>query len=125
FSTGRLTLTSNTPVTISDVTGATSVYYTPYIGRVESVYNGTIWQLLPFTQLTISLPSTTNTNYDVFVYGNNGVLTADSPVAWTNDTTRATALAYQDGVLVKSGDATRKFLGSFRTGSVSGQVADS
>ncbi|VVC75995.1 hypothetical protein AQUSIP_12960 [Aquicella siphonis] len=125
ISSGRLTLTSNTPVTTSDVTGATTVYYTPYIGCVESVYNGTVWELLTFTQLSISVPSTTNTNYDVFVYNNGGVLTAASPVAWTNDTTRATALAYQDGVLVKSGDATRKFIGSFRTGSVSGQVADS
>jgi hypothetical protein len=36
-------------------------------------------------------------------------------LAWTNDTTRATALTYQDGVLVKNGDATRRYIGSFRT----------
>jgi hypothetical protein len=35
--------------------------------------------------------------------------------AWTDATTRATALAYQDGVLVKSGAATRKYKGTFRT----------
>lgn len=38
-----------------------------------------------------------------------------------NSTTRATALAYQDGVLVKSGTATRRYLGTGMTMGVSGQ----
>ena len=33
-------------------------------------------------------------------------------LVWTNDTTRATTLAYQDGVLVKTGATTRRYLGT-------------
>lgn len=36
-------------------------------------------------------------------------------VAWTNDTTRATALALADGAYYKSGDQTRLYLGTVRT----------
>ncbi|MEK7461166.1 MAG: hypothetical protein AAB647_03075, partial [Patescibacteria group bacterium] len=55
------------------------------------------------------------TNYDVFIYSNAGTPTIDTFVAWTNDTTRATALTLQDGVYVKNGAATRRYLGTFRT----------
>jgi hypothetical protein len=46
-------------------------------------------------------------------------------VEWTNDTTRATALATQDGVLIKSGDTSRRYLGTFRTTVTTGQCEDS
>jgi hypothetical protein len=52
--------------------------------------------------------------YDVFCYDNAGTPTLEFLV-WTNDTTRATALVYQDGVLVKSGATTRRYLGTFYT----------
>jgi len=42
------------------------------------------------------------------------VLSTCAPVtAWTNDTTRATALILQDGINLKSGDLTRRFVGTF------------
>jgi len=49
--------------------------------------------------------------YDVWGYLSGGTLALEI-LAWTNLTTRATALAKQDGVLVKTGDATRKYLGT-------------
>lgn len=122
---GRLTLTSGTPITTSDVTAATSVYFTPYLSGYQSVYNGSAWISIPFTEITIAVPASTSQMYDVFGYNNNGVLGCDSPVAWTNDTTRATAIVLQNGRYVKSGDATRVYLGSFRTTTVSGQTEDS
>jgi hypothetical protein len=60
----------------------------------------------------------------VFVYANAGTPTLEA-TAWTNDTTRATALVAQNGVLVKSGATTRRYIGSFRTTTVSGQTEDS
>lgn len=45
--------------------------------------------------------------------------------AWASATARTTDLAYQDGVAVKNGDATKRYLGSFRTTGVSGQCEDS
>jgi hypothetical protein len=121
---GRLTLTSNTPVTVSDVNAATTLYYTPYIGEQISLWDGTRWRIYEFAELNIAVPATTNQMYDVFVYDNAGALTLEL-TAWTNDTTRATALAYQDEILIRSGAATRRYLGSFRTTGVSGRTEDS
>lgn len=122
---GRLTLTSGVPVTSADVTAATTVYYTPYLGCNQiSVYNGTQWSAYAFAQLSIAVPATTNQMYDVFLYDNAGTLALEL-TAWTNDTTRATALTTQNGVNVKTGALTRLYLGSFRTTGVSGQTEDS
>lgn len=122
---GRLTLTTATPVTTSDVTAATTLYFTPYLGSRIALYDGSAaWVGLNFSEVSIAIPSTTVTMYDVFAYSNAGTLTLEL-TAWTNDTTRATALTTQNGVLVKSGATTRRYLGSIRTTGVSGQTEDS
>lgn len=122
---GRLTLTSGLPVTITDVTAATTVYYTP-AGSCNTIdlYNGTNWAQYAFAEVSIAVPATTATMYDVFAYDNSGVVALEL-TAWTNDTTRATALVLQNGVYSKTGALTRRYLGSFRTGAVSGQTIDS
>jgi len=111
---GRLTLTSGVPVTTSDVTAATTLYYTPYVGNKISLYSDGLWNTVSFTEKSIAVPAVADKMYDVFAYNNNGILDLEL-LAWTNDTTRATALARQDGVLVKNGDPTRRFLGVIRT----------
>lgn len=122
---GRLTLATATPVTAADVTAATTLYYAPYTGNRLAVYNGTRWVLRTFAELSASLAGlAANTNYDVFVYDNAGTLTLDL-TAWTNDTTRATALVYQDGTLVKSGATGRRYLGTIRITGTTGQCEDS
>lgn len=121
---GRLTLTSGTPVTTSDVTAATTLYYTPYQGNQISLYSGSTWQTITFTEVSIAVPASTSQMYDVWGYLSAGALVLEL-LAWTNDTTRATAITTQDGIYVKSGDATRRYLGSFRTTTVSGQTEDS
>lgn len=122
----RLTLTSGTPITTSDVTAATSIYIAPFRGNQISLYDSSYvrWIQRSFFEITVSVPATTNTIYDVFVYDNAGTVTAET-VAWTNDTTRATALVLQNGVYVKSGATSRRYLGSFRTTGSSGQTEDS
>lgn len=122
---GRVTLTTVTPVPTSDVTGATTVYFTPYKGNRCALHDGSTWNLVTFTEVSLSLGSdAANTNYDLFLFSNGGVATLER-VAWTNNTTRATAIVLQDGVLVKSGDSTRRYLGTYRTTSVAGQTEDS
>jgi len=121
----RLTLTSGTAVTASDVTGATSVYVTPYNGNIITLYDGAIWVPVKFTEVTLSLSGfTANTNYDVWGRVSSGALAVDT-TAWTNDTTRATAIALQDGIDVKSGDTTRRLLGTIRITGTTGQTEDS
>lgn len=122
---GRLTLTTGVPVTTADVTAATTVYYAPYGGcNTLSTFDGVQWNETGFAQLSIAVPATTNQMYDVFVYDNAGALALEL-TAWTNDTTRATALTTQNGVYVKTGALTRLYLGSFRTDTVSGTTTDS
>lgn len=112
---GRLTLTSGSPVTTSDVTGATSIYFTPFGGDGIDLYSSGAWSTLAFTEITLALGTVTSgACYDIFAYNNSGAVALEKLV-WTNPTTRATALARQDGVLVKAGDATRRYLGTFYT----------
>ena len=114
----RLTLMPNTPVMTSGVTSST-VYFTPtgkeFSGMV-STFNGTNWITKSYPQTSVSLTSTASgTNFDFFFYDNNGVGLLEK-VNWTNDTTRATALAQQNGVYVKSGVSSGLFVGTGRTG---------
>lgn len=112
---GRLTLTSGTPVTTGDVTAASTLYYVPYVGNRIALYTAGAWEALEFTQRSIALSGlTAGKPYDVFIYNNAGTPTLELLV-WTNDTTRATALAYQDGVLCKSGALDRRYLGTIYT----------
>ncbi len=122
---GRLTLTSGTAVTITDVTAATNVYFIPYKGNHIAIYDGSAWVLFSFSELTLSLSGLTASKpHDVFIYSNAGVLTLEA-VEWTSDIARATALVRQDGVYCKSGTLTKRYLGTFRTTGTIGQTEDS
>ena len=114
---GRLTLTSGTPVTTADVTGATSVFFAPYAGNRIALYDGSSdWNVRTFTEITIAVGTIdAGKPYDLFAYDNSGTVTFDAPLAWTNDTSRATALTPQNGVLVKTGATTRRYIGTLYT----------
>lgn len=112
---GRLTTESGVPVSTSDRTSQGTIYYTPYLHNRIGLYDGTSWTLFTFTERSLALSGlTSGLNYDVFLYDNAGTLTLEL-TAWTNDTTRATALTTQDGVYVKTGATTRRYLGTIRT----------
>lgn len=122
---GRITLTAGTAVTTADVTAATSVRFTPYQGNRIALYSGTAWVLRTFAELSLSLGSdAANLPYDLFVYDNAGTAALER-TAWTNGTTRATALTLQDGVLVKTGATTRRYVGTYLTTSAVGETEDS
>lgn len=120
---GRLTLTTGVAVTTSDVTAATTLYFTPFRGNQIGTYSGSAWSVNAFTEKSISLSGkTADTNYDVFIV--DGTLALEL-LAWSNDTTRATALVLQDGIYVKSGATTRRYLGTIRITGSTGQTEDS
>lgn len=111
----RLTLTSGVPVTTADVTGASTVYLTPYKGNQVALYTGARWLLHYLTEIHLDLADlTAGKNYDVFLHNASGTLTLTLSSAWTNDTTRADALAYQDGVRVLASDHTKRLVGTIR-----------
>jgi hypothetical protein len=116
FSSGRLTLESNVPVSTAGQTSKTAVYFTPYNGDKISIYNGTTWATYTFSQLTLNLGTlTSGKNYDVFIYNNSGTLTLELSAAWTSDTARSEALTLTNGIYVKSSANTRRYLGTIRT----------
>lgn len=114
--TGRLTLSSGAPIPTTDLTGVSTLYFTPFRGKNIALYDGTRWELHAFTERSLALSGlTTDSNYDVFLYDNSGTLTLELSAVWTNDTTRADAISLTDGIYLKSSATTRRYLGTIRT----------
>lgn len=112
---GRLTLESGVPVSTTDQTSKTSIYYTPFVHNVITLWDGADWVPVAFTEYTLALGTLTSGKlYDVFAYLSSGALALEMLV-WTDDATRATAVTLQDGRYCKSGDKLRLYLGTFRT----------
>jgi hypothetical protein len=99
------------------------LYWAPYQGNEIALYSGTAWVAFAQAQLSIAVPAVATQTYDAFVDYNSGT-PALTLTAWTNDTTRATALTTQDGVLVLSGSTGKRYVGTVRTVSAS-QLNDS
>ena len=108
----RLSLTTGVPVTISDVTAAGTLYLTPCIcGRI-SLWDGTRWSLFDMAETSVNLSGllTASVNYDVSVEDTGGAPDIHL-TAWASATARSTALTYQDGVPLVSGDV---YVGTIR-----------
>lgn len=137
---GRLTLTSGVPVLTSTVSGATTIYYTPHVGRHVPLYDGTRWkmhdvggELSQATTDSTKSPAacTTDSNYDLFVWVDSGTYRCTRGPAWSTSTARGTGagtteLEYVNGVLVNKIDITNgpaaqrgTYVGTIRTDSSS------
>lgn len=110
----RLSLTSGNPINLADEAETSTVYYTPYGGTAIQLYNGSAWEVFTLSELSLVLTATVDKNYDIFIDYNAGTPQMVLGSAWTNDTTRADALAYQNGRLVKSGTAAYLYVGTIR-----------
>lgn len=111
----RLTLLSGSAVPSADQTAKTTIFCTPYKGTHISLYDGTNWSDYQSAEFSLALGTLTNAlPYDVFCFDSSGVPTLEF-LAWTNATTRATALVQQNGVWSKTGALTRRYLGTFYT----------
>jgi hypothetical protein len=120
---GRLTLATGTPTPTSNVTGS-NIYYVPYIHNCIDLWDGLRWMTTRFSNPTLAVGAlVTGTGYDVFGYLNAGAVELEK-LAWTNGIVRVTDLVAMDGRLCKSGDKTRRYLGSFYPTSTS-QTEDS
>ena len=81
---GRLTLTSATPVISVEVADASAVYYTPHIGNICPIYNGSTMVNQTFAELTLALVASHSSGgiYDVFVFLDSGVVTIGTGPVW-------------------------------------------
>ena len=114
---GRLSLETGVAVSASDQTAKTTIYYTPFVHSLIGLYDTTnlIWTAHPFTERSLALGTlVSGKNYDVFAVLTSGAVAIEALV-WTSDSARATALVAVDGVLCKTGDTSRRYVGTFRT----------
>lgn len=107
---GRLSLTSGQPVANASAQG--TLYWVPYKSSYIALYNGVRWLAINAGEKSLALTLTSGKVYDVFGYLNSSGTLQLETLVWTNTTTRATNLTTQDGCYVKSGDATRRYLGT-------------
>lgn len=113
---GRLTLQSGQAVTISDVVGASTVYFTPYKGNRIALYDAIAgWIMFTFTEIPLALSALAVGNpYDVCAWNNNGLVSLIL-LQWSNPTTRSVNLVLQDGILVQQSFPHRRYLGTIYT----------
>lgn len=102
---GRLTLTSGDPVVgPGAVSAATSVLYTPYVGNIVPLWNGSSFTSKACPELTNVLANSAVGNagpaaavaasvYDLYVWSNAGTCTLTRGPVWTNTTTRSAGAA--------------------------------
>lgn len=121
---GRLTGQSATPIPIT-VAAAGTIYFTPYRGNKISLYDGTNWKMHTFSELSLALSGvpTASKPYDIFIYDNAGTPTLEFSSAWAAPGIRTDALTTVNGIYVKSGATTRRYLGTIYV-NVAKQVYD-
>src|SRR5574343_593691 len=123
---GRLTLATATPVMATEQAAKQTIYYTPYVGDLIPIYDGTAWNMKRFTELTLSMAGSANwavnSNYDLYVYNDGGTLRLGTGAAWTNDTTRSESLTMVNGVYMNAATMTLRY-GASSTVSAAAQRA--
>jgi len=116
---GRLSSAATIPVIPNESAAYSTspvIYYVPYTSDKIVLWDGAKWQPYTFTSATqlslISLP--VNSLFDIFAYQNNGVVTLIA-TQWADFATRASNLVLLNGVMVKSGNAAHRYLGTIKT----------
>lgn len=132
---GRLTLTTALPVMNATVSGATTVYYTPYVGNVVSIYDGSNYTAISFAEVSQATTdatkspaaATTNSNYDVFCWVDSGTNRCTRGPAWSSSTSRGTGAGttelvrvnglWLNAVNITNGPAAQRgtYVGTIRT----------
>lgn len=107
----RLSIDATDPVGYGT---SSSLYLHPYEGNAISLFVDGQWVEYELTTpVTFAIGTCTDLlPYDVFVFSSGGVVTIEK-VAWTSDTTRATALTLLNGIRVKTGETNKRFIGTF------------
>lgn len=125
---GYLTPTSATPVIITGVTAGTAVYYTPFKGNLIPIYDGTQFNTVSFTELTLTLNANhvASNIYDVFIFKDAGTVTIGTGPAWNTATagsgSRGTGAGTTELTLTKGGLYTNAFAMTARNGATTYSV---
>ena len=111
----RLSLVLSNSVVTSSVTSGSTLYLNRHTSDLMGLHNGSLWLPVTASVVSMSLSAlTNNTNYDVFVRRDPSTFVVSMDMAaWTGNA--RPALGSQDGVYIKSGDSTRRYVGTIRT----------
>lgn len=112
---GRVSLLSGNATPTADTT-STTVYYVPYRNARVPLWNGSTWVSTPLGTPSVAIGTVTaGTVFDIFAYLSAGMVLIEK-LAWTNATTRATAVDMPAGTgaefPTKNGDKTRLYVGT-------------
>lgn len=109
---GRITFVTGTPVMMSSQAASTTVYYTPYVGDLVPIYDGTNIVPISFPEVSqVNSDSTkspssvaTNSCYHLFAWMDGSTPRVTRGFIWTNTTTPGanSALTRVKGILVNS-----------------------
>lgn len=126
---GRITLVSGTPVMIADATAQSTIYYTPFVGSIIPIYDGTNTVNQTFSELTLNLDNNTGHTgyqasgslYDLYVFSNSGTLTLGTGVAWSTTSSRGSGAGTAQ-IILTNGVYTNANAINIRYGGASGDV---
>ena len=116
---GRLSLQSATPVMTADATAQGTIYYCTYAHNIIPMAGNAY--TIGSDNLSLILDATNHvaTNlYDIFAIVNSGAALLVTGPAWTNSTTRATAISLQNGIWVNDAAMTHAYNNSTDYGTV-------
>ena len=111
---GRLSLSDTDPIPSEPPTG-TVLYFVPYNGNLISLFSDDAWRLHSFSTLSINfLGQSPNRLYDVYAYYNTVTQAVELQLIseFNPDGSRTVPLARANGVLVRSNNITRRYLGT-------------
>lgn len=121
----RMSLSSASAVTTTDIASGSMLYIHTFNGNNISLRDvstsGSPYTGYTHSGSSIAIPSTSGSMYDVFSFVSSGSVAFETAL-----TTRTNNLPRDEyGILTKSGDVSKRYIGSFRTSSTSGKCDDS
>lgn len=110
---GRLTLSPGNPIPETDISGSSKIYFEPCGGNRIALWNG-IWIEHEFETLTYNIAGdSAGSCYDLFVYADGSGLHLEAETWGTAGPRPTGSLALKNGVRVKPGEPSRRYLGTF------------
>lgn len=122
----RLSLTTATCETTTDVTAATTLFLTPCTGNRITLFDTSgNPETCSTAEISIAVPATTSQLYDVWAYDSTFGTCAVTLELLATSRTDMTGLTRVNGRWTKTANSSRMYVGMFRTTTVSGQTEDS
>ncbi|HEX4997990.1 MAG TPA: hypothetical protein VFY29_07185 [Terriglobia bacterium] len=105
------------PICPTGVEATGTIYLEPFKSDRMALWDGSTWQVLDSgdAAVPVTLPSlSAGEQRDLFIKIDTGAISYEWSAAWSGDNTRADAIVRKNGVWVKSGTPTLRYVGTVR-----------